>query len=157
MMTHRGVDLLPVLLGVLGWISFIISALVNQVSLLWPNALGPVAFSLYLIGLTVLTGRSVDLIGWVLGRIGLGSVIFFVSQGIELTRMGRFLFLWKYGVAPPATIVLLLFVMVVARSGRGCRLASGGSRTVQPGVELPLACPRVPAGRGDSVDSGGLR
>ena len=34
MMTHRGVDLLPVLLGMLGWISFIISALVNQVSLL---------------------------------------------------------------------------------------------------------------------------
>ena len=46
LMTHRGVDLVPLLLGVLGWISFIISALVNQVSLLWPNALGPAAFSL---------------------------------------------------------------------------------------------------------------
>ena len=114
MMTHRGVDLLPVLLGVLGWISFIISALVNQVSLLWPNALGPVAFSLYLIGLTVLTGRSVDLIAWALGGIGLGSVIFFISHGIELTRMGKFLFLWKYGVAPPVTVVLL-FAMVVAK------------------------------------------
>ncbi len=114
MMTHRGADLLPVLLGVLGWISFIISALVNQVSLLWPNALGPAAFSLYLIGLTVLTGRSVDLIAWVLGGIGLGSVIFFISHGIELTQMGSFLFLWKYGVATPVTIVLL-FAMVVGK------------------------------------------
>jgi len=114
MMTHRGVDLLPVLLGMLGWISFIISALVNQVSLLWPNSLGPVAFSLYLIGLTVLTGRSVDLIAWVLGGIGLGSVIFFISHGIELTQVGNFLFLWKYGVAPPVTVVLL-FAMVVAK------------------------------------------
>lgn len=114
MMTHRGVDLLPVLLGMVGWISFIISELVNQVSLLWPNSLGPAAFSLYLIGLTVLTGRSVDLIAWVLGGIGLGSVIFFVTHGIELTQVGNFLFLWKYGVAPSVTIVLL-FVMVVAK------------------------------------------
>lgn len=114
MMTHRGADLLPVLLGVLGWISFIISALVNQVSLLWPNALGSGAFSLYLIGLTVLTGRKVDLIGWVLGGIGIGTVFFFLSRGIELTQHGDFLFLWKYGVAPPVTLVLL-FGMVVAK------------------------------------------
>ena len=113
MMTHRGVDLLPLLLGVVGWISVIISSLVNQVSLLWPNSLGAAAFSLYLIGLTVLTGRSVDLIAWVLGGIGLGSVIFFVTHGIELTRIGGFLFLWKYGVAPPATLVLLV-AMVAA-------------------------------------------
>lgn len=127
MMTHRGVDLLPLLLGVLGWISFIISALVNQVSLLWPNALGPGAFSLYLIGLTVLTGRSVDLIAWVLGGIGVGTVAFFLSRGIELTQTGDFLFLWKYGVAPPVTIVLL-FVMVVAKV----------RPTVQAGVLLTL-------------------
>lgn len=114
LMTHRGVDVLPVLLGVVGWISFIISALVNQVSLVWPNSLGPGAFSLYLIGLTVLTGRSLDLIGWVLGGIGLGSVIFFVAHGIELTQIGGFLFLWKYGVAPPATLVLLV-VMIAAK------------------------------------------
>ena len=114
LMTHRGVDLEPVVLGVVGWISFIISALVNQVNLLWPNYLGAAAFSLYLVGLNVLTGRSVDLISWVLGGIGLGSVIFFVLHGIELTRIGGFLFLWKYGVAPPATIVLLV-AMVAAR------------------------------------------
>ena len=112
MMTHRGVDLLPVLLGVVGWISFIISALVNQASLFWPNSLGTAAFSLYLIGLTVLTGRSVELISLVLGGIGLGSVIFFVGHGIELTKIGGFLFLWKYGVAPPLTIVLLVAMVV---------------------------------------------
>jgi hypothetical protein len=114
MMTHRGADLLPVVLGVVGWISFIISALVNQVSLIWPNYLGAAAFSLYLVGLTVLTGRSVDRISWALGGIALGSVIFFVIHGIELTRLGSFLFLWKYGVAPPATLVLLV-VMAAAK------------------------------------------
>lgn len=116
LMTHRGVDLLPVLLGVVGWVSYIISALVNQVSLIWPNSLGAVAFSLYLIGLTVLTGRSVDRIAWALAGIALGSVIFFVGHGIELTRLGSFLFLWKYGVAPPLTMVLV-FAMVVAKVG----------------------------------------
>lgn len=114
LMTHRAADVLPVLLGAVGWISFAISALVNDVSLLWPNSLGPLAFSLYLIGLTVLTGRSLDLIAWVTGGIGLGSVIFFVSHGIELTKLGGFLFLWKYGVAPPFTLVLLV-VMATAK------------------------------------------
>ena len=114
MMTHRGVDLLPLLLGVAGWISFIISALVNGTSLLWPNALGSGAFSLYLIGLTVVTGRSIDRIAWVLGGIGLGIVIFFTGRGIELTKTGNFLDVWKYGVAPGATI-LLLFSLIVAR------------------------------------------
>lgn len=113
-MRHRGVDLLPVLLGVVGWISFLISALVNQVSLLWPNILGPAAISLYLIGLTVLTGRRVDLIAWALAGIALGSTYFFLSHGIELTMTGSFLFLWKYGVAPPVTI-LLLFALVLAK------------------------------------------
>lgn len=113
MMTHRGADLLPLLLGVAGWISFLISALVNETSLLWPNTLGAGAFSLYLIGLTVLTGRSVDLIAWVLGAIGVGTTYFFLSRGIELTQTGNFLFLWKYGVAPPVTVVLV-FGMVLA-------------------------------------------
>lgn len=114
MMTHRGIDLLPLLLGVVGWISFIMSALVNGVSLLWPNALGPGAFSLYLMGLTVVTGRSINRIGWVLGGIGLGTVVFFSGRGIELTQTGNFLDVWKYGVAPGATI-LLLFGLIIAR------------------------------------------
>lgn len=114
LMRHRGVDLLPLLLGVLGWISFIISALVNQVSLLWPNALGPAAFSLYLIGLTVLTGRSVDQIAYVMGGLGLGTVAYFATRGIELTQTGNFLDVWKYGVAPGFTI-LLLFSLIVAK------------------------------------------
>lgn len=114
MMRHRGVDLLPLLAGVAGWASFLISALVNEVSPLYPNVLGPAAFSIYLIGLTVLTGRSVDLIAWTMAGIGLGSAVFFVNHGIELTQTGNFLDLWKYGVAPGFTIVLL-FVLVLAR------------------------------------------
>lgn len=115
-MRHRGVDMLPLLLGVVGWISFLISGLVNGVGLLWPNYLGHIAFSLYLVGLTVLTMRSLDRIAWALAGISLGSVIFFVGHGIELTKIGSFLFLWKYGVAPPLTL-LLVFAMVVAKVG----------------------------------------
>lgn len=107
LMSHRGVDLIPLLLAVLGWISFIVSGVVNGVSLLWPNALGPAAFSLYLIGLTVLTNRSLDRIAWALGGIGLGTIIFFLWHGIELTQTGNPLDLWKYGVAPGVTIVML--------------------------------------------------
>lgn len=113
LMTHRGVELLPLVLGVLAWISFLISGVVNDVSWLWPNALAPAAFSLYLIGLTVLTGRSVDLIAWALAGIALGSVVFFAGHGIELTETGSFLDLWKYGIAPGVT-VLILFGMVLA-------------------------------------------
>lgn len=113
LMTHRGVDLLPLVLGALAWISFLISGVVNDVSWLWPNSLAPAAFSLYLLGLTVLTGRSIDLIAWVLAGIGLGSVVFFSWHGIELTETGSFLDLWKYGIAPGIT-VLILFVMILA-------------------------------------------
>ena len=38
LMKHRGVDLLPLVLAALGWISFLASCLVNDVSVLWPNA-----------------------------------------------------------------------------------------------------------------------
>ncbi len=122
LMSHRGVDMVPVLLGALGWLAFLISSLINGVGVLYPNALGPAAFSLYLIGLTVLTGRSVDLIAWALAGIGVGSTIFFVQHGIELTRTGRFLDLWKYGVAPGVTIVLL-FALVLARVSLGVQAA----------------------------------
>lgn len=118
LMTHRGVELLPLLLGALGWLSFVISDLVSGVSLLYPNALGPAAFSLYLIGLTVLTDRSIDLVAWVLAGIGVGNVVFFLRHGIELTQTGSFLDLWKYGVAPGVSIVLL-FGLVLARVALG--------------------------------------
>lgn len=113
LMTHRGVDLLPLVLAALGWIGFLISGAVNDVSWLWPNALAPAAFLLYLIGLTPLTGRSVDLITWVLAGISLGSVVFFAGHGIALTRTGSFLDLWKYGIAPGVT-VLILFGLTLA-------------------------------------------
>jgi hypothetical protein len=115
LMKHRGVDLVPLVLAVLGWISFLASCLVNGVSVLWPNAVAPAAFSLYFIGLTVLTGRAVDLIATVLGGIGAGTLVFFLTKGIELTHTGSFLDLWKYGIAPGVTI-LTLFMLAVARA-----------------------------------------
>ncbi len=113
LMSHRGVDLLPLVLAALGWISYIASCLINDVSLTWPNALAPAAFSLYLMGLTVLTSRSVDAIATVLAGIAAGTIGFFVTQGIELTHTGSFLDVWKYGIAHGAT-VLLLFVLIAA-------------------------------------------
>jgi len=46
LMTHRGIDLVPLVLAALGWISFLASCLVNGVSVLWPNAVAPAAFGL---------------------------------------------------------------------------------------------------------------
>ncbi|MFW0795323.1 hypothetical protein AAFP30_16030 [Gordonia sp. CPCC 205515] len=116
LMTHRGVELLPILLGVLGWISFLASCLVNHVGVLWPNAVAPAAFSLYLIGLSVITRREVDMIATALAGIGIGTTLFFLTQGIELSNEGGFLFLWKYGIAHGVTLVLL-YVLIKARPG----------------------------------------
>ena len=115
LMTHRGLELLPVVLAVLGWISYLASGLVHGVSPLWPNAVAPAAFSLYLIGLTVLTGRSVELIAMVLGGLAVGSLVFFFTTGIALSNTGSFLDFWKYGIAPGVT-VLVLFGLVMARA-----------------------------------------
>src|SRR5689334_22808732 len=115
LMTHRGVELVPLVLAALGWISYLASCLINGVSLLWPNSLAPLAFSLYFIGLTVLTHRSVDLIAMVIGGLGVGTIVFFVTKGIELSNTGNFLDFWKYGIAPGVTI-LLLFGLAIARS-----------------------------------------
>ncbi|WP_131830404.1 hypothetical protein [Mycolicibacterium diernhoferi] len=81
LMSHRGVDLLPLLLAALGSISFLASCLVNDVSVLWPNALAPAAFGLYFIGLTVLTGRAVDSIAAALAGLAVGAIVFFATEG----------------------------------------------------------------------------
>ncbi|MFC7675203.1 hypothetical protein ACFQWH_19095 [Mycolicibacterium sp. GCM10028919] len=101
------VDVVPLGLAALGWAGYIASCLVNGVSLLWPNAIAPAAFSLYFIGLTVLTSRSIESIATVLAGIGLGTVVFFLTEGIELTSTGNFLHFWKYGVAHGVTVVFL--------------------------------------------------
>ena len=114
LMTHRGVDLVPLVLAAFGWISFLASCLVNDVSVLWPNAVAPAAFGLYLMGLTVLTGRAVDSIAAVLAGLAVGTVVFFLTQGIELTHTGNFLDFWKYGIASAVTI-LIVFGLTMAR------------------------------------------
>ena len=114
LMTHRGADLVPLVLAALGWISFLASCLVNDVSVLWPNAVAPAAFGLYLMGLTVLTGRAVDSIAAVLAGLAAGTVVFFLTQGIELTHTGNFPDFWKYGIASAVTI-LVVFGLTMAR------------------------------------------
>jgi hypothetical protein len=114
LMKHRGVDLVPLVLAALGWISFLASCLVNGVSVLWPNTVAPAAFALYLVGLTVLTGRSVESVATVLAGIAAGTFVFFLTAGIELTHTGNFLDLWKYGIAQAVTI-LILFGLTTAR------------------------------------------
>lgn len=110
---HRGTDLVPLVFAALGWISYLASGVVNGTSVLWPNSVAPAAFSLYLIGLTVLTDRTVEQIAVVLGGIGAGTVGFFLTQGIELTHTGNFLDVWKYGIAFGATVVLLFCLVKV--------------------------------------------
>ncbi|WP_235672651.1 hypothetical protein [Mycolicibacterium hodleri] len=117
LLTHRGVDLLPLVVAATAWIAFLASCLVNDASPLWPNAIAPAAFGLYLMGLTVLTGRSLDAIATVLGGLAAGTVIFFMTQGIELTHTGSFPDLWKYGIASAATI-LMLFGLAITRLPR---------------------------------------
>ncbi|MEZ5149965.1 hypothetical protein [Rhodococcus zopfii] len=114
LMEHRGVDLLPIVLALVGSLSFLASCAVNDVSLLWPNATAFPAFLIFLAGLAVLTARSIDAIATVLAGIATGTVIFFLVQGIELTRTGSVPDLWKYGIAHAVTI-LLLFVMTTVR------------------------------------------
>lgn len=56
LMEHRGgVDLLPIVLALVGSLSFLASCAVNDVSLLWPNATAFPAFLIFLAGLAVLT------------------------------------------------------------------------------------------------------
>ena len=117
LMEHRGVDLLPIVLALLGWMAFRVSGIVNDVNALWPNAIAPGAFALYLVGLTVLTGRAVERIGTILAGIAAGTVGFYVIEGIELTHTGSFLDLWKYGIAFSVTI-LALFVLTKMRVPR---------------------------------------
>jgi hypothetical protein len=114
LMQHRGVDVVPVVLAALGWISFTASCLVNGVSVLWPNALAPATFSIYFIGLTVLTNRAVELVATVLAGISVGTIFFFLTTGIALSNTGNFLDFWKYGIAHAVTI-LILFGLTIAR------------------------------------------
>lgn len=116
LMRHRPSELLPLLLAVLGWISFLASCVLNDVSVLWPNALAPASFSLYLLGFTVITNRSVDRIAALLTGIAVGTTVFFVTQGIELTEGSGFLHLWKYGIAHSATLIILFAAVMVRAS-----------------------------------------
>lgn len=107
LMKHDGVQVLPLALAALAWLSFAASGLINHASPLWPNAVAPAAFALYLMGITVMTGRRVDLTVTLLAGICVGTVGYFCFEGIELTDTGRFADFWKYGIAYAVTIIVL--------------------------------------------------
>ncbi|MCX5041692.1 hypothetical protein OG921_00620 [Aldersonia sp. NBC_00410] len=109
---QRAVDLVPVVLAALGWLGYLVACVVNGADPFGPTALAPLAFGLYVMGLTVLVGRSIRSILTVLAGIAAGTVLYHVIWGIELTNTGSFLDLWKYGIAGAVTI-LVLFVLVV--------------------------------------------
>ncbi|MGU3432767.1 O-antigen ligase family protein [Actinomycetes bacterium M1A6_2h] len=90
------------------FLSYLASALVNDVSWLNPGVLSSAAFALYLVGGYVLTGREPDAVVALMAGVALGLVLFYVSIGIDLTRTGSFADLWKYGVAPGVTILVLV-------------------------------------------------
>ena len=141
--THRGADLLPLALAALGWLSFLASCVVNDVSGLWPNAIAPAAFGLYLMGLTVLTGGSLSLIAAALGGLAVGTVGFFATQGIELTNTGSFLDFWKYGVAHAATVLVVIASIMIGRRPfiqTGALLLLGVGNLVMNFRSLGLIC-----------------
>ena len=114
LISHRPAELVPVALAALGWLGYIISCLAHDTSILAPNAIAPAAFGLYLLGITVLAGRSVDRIATVLAGIALGTVFYHLMWGVPLTETGNFLDVWKYGIAGAVTI-LVLFALVRLR------------------------------------------
>lgn len=115
LMTHRGTELFPLVLAVIGWIAYLLSGVVNGVSLLWPNQIAPLAFALYLVGLTVVTGRNIGETATLLAGIAVGSIIFFSTKGIMLSNLGGFLYFWKYGIASAVTI-LVLYGLILLRT-----------------------------------------
>jgi hypothetical protein len=108
LLRHRGVELVPLVLAALGWISFLASCVLNDTSVLWPNVVAPASFGLYLMGLSVLTEGAVGAVVAALAGLSVGTVVFFAARGIELTRTGSFPDLWKYGIASAVTILIIV-------------------------------------------------
>ncbi|WP_237668899.1 hypothetical protein [Rhodococcus sp. BS-15] len=96
----------PLVFAVIGTAAYFASAWVNETSYLSPNVFAFGSFALYFCGITVLAG-DIERIATVLLGIASGSVFFYVVIGTFLTSAGGVVDLWKYGVAPSATIAVL--------------------------------------------------
>jgi hypothetical protein len=96
----------PLVLAAIGTAAYLTSAWVNETSYLSPDVFAFASFALYFCGVAVLA-RDVERIATVLLGIAFGSVFFYVTIGTLLTSAGGVVDLWKYGVAPAATVAVL--------------------------------------------------
>lgn len=103
----------PLVLAVVGTGAYLASAWVNETSYLSPDVFAFGSFALYFCGITVLAS-DVERIATVLLGIAFGSVFLYVMIGTFLTSAGSVIDLWKYGVAPSATIAVL-YLMATCR------------------------------------------
>ncbi|WP_415976054.1 hypothetical protein [Rhodococcus sp. 077-4] len=104
---------LPLVLAAVGTAAYLTSAWVNGTSYLSPDVFAFASFALYFCGITVLA-HDIERIATVLLGIAFGSVFFYAMIGTFLTSAGSVVDLWKYGVAPSATIAVL-YVLAVRR------------------------------------------
>ncbi|MFI8565519.1 hypothetical protein ACIGGF_03030 [Rhodococcus sp. NPDC078407] len=103
----------PLVFAAVGTGAYLASAWVNGTSYLSPDVFAFASFALYFCGITVLAGDA-ERIATVLLGIAFGSVFFYAMIGTFLTSAGNAVDLWKYGVAPSATIAVL-YVLAARR------------------------------------------
>ncbi|WP_245866095.1 hypothetical protein [Rhodococcoides kyotonense] len=115
MPTNRRRTGLPLLFAGLGTAAYLLSAWTNDTGVFAPNVVAFAAFALYFCGITVLA-RDIQRIATVMVGIAFGSTVFFVLIGTMLTATGMLVDLWKYGIAPAATVFVLY--LAAARSTR---------------------------------------
>lgn len=104
--SDRRRTLLPIALAVVGTAAYLASAWMNGTDPLSPNVFAYASFALYFCGISVLA-RDIQRIATVMLGIACGSTVFFVLIGTFLTATGSITDLWKYGVAPAATVFVL--------------------------------------------------
>lgn len=103
----------PLVFALIGTGAYLASAWVNDTSYLSPDVFAFGSFALYFCGITVLAG-DIERIATVLLGIAFGSVFFYAMIGTFLTSAGSVIDLWKYGVAPSASIAVL-YLMATCR------------------------------------------
>ncbi|MET0930423.1 MAG: O-antigen ligase family protein [Aeromicrobium sp.] len=107
----------PLVLAGLGTVAYVMSTLVNGAPLRAPNLIAFAAVGLYLCGLSVLA-RTLEELFTILVGVSLGTMAFYAVLGTALTSDGLVADLWKYGLAPPVTMIALYSVATAGRRAR---------------------------------------
>lgn len=106
---------LTLALSMIGFAAFVISALINDLSLVDERVTQWASFAVYFAGFVVLAGRDLTRIFTLAAGIAMGAVIYFRTAGLPFAALETVEELWKYGYAPWVTL-LLLFVAVKLRT-----------------------------------------